>query len=241
MARGGARRDSDGREPRPDFARVVVDGENGLLAEERDGWARALEALVDDPERRDTIGRRARDDVLSAHTTRARALAYREALRGLVDEQPETLTINWVLHAPIAANSGGYRNIFRIASELGSRGHVQRLCVDPVAHLEGLSDQRITEFVDETFGIAANAEVVVGHTRLPAADVSVATFWTTAPIVAQHERSLFRAVLHPGLRAGVLRRRRPIATTRLSGRTTCRCATSASARTSAGGSAGTRD
>jgi glycosyltransferase involved in cell wall biosynthesis len=179
--------------PRPDFTRVVVDGENGLLAEGRDEWERALTALVDDPERRHRIGRRAREDVLRSHTSKALAPSYRHAVRGLLPDQGAPLTINWVLHAPIPRSSGGYRNIFRIAAELGAKGHVQRLCVNPVAHLSGLSDSRIREFVETEFGIPPQAEVVVGHASLPAADVSIATFWNTAPIVADHDESLFKA------------------------------------------------
>jgi glycosyltransferase involved in cell wall biosynthesis len=97
------------------------------------------------------------------------------------------------MHAPIARNSGGYRNIFRIADELGARGHVQRLLVNPVAHLSGLPEEKVREFVDETFGRPANAEIVLGHSDIKAADVSIATFWTTALTAADHTRSLFKA------------------------------------------------
>ena len=180
--------------PRADFTRVIVDGENGVLADDPTAWQTALRTLVDDPKLRREIAERARSDILHAHTSRTRAFDYREALRELLGEEDDRkLAINWVLQAPIAANSGGYRNIFRIAEKLGAKGHVQHLCINPVAHLADMSDEQVRTFVDEMFGIPENADVVIGHSPLPPADVSIATFWSTAPIVAKHDESLFKA------------------------------------------------
>jgi glycosyltransferase involved in cell wall biosynthesis len=181
--------------PRPDFRRVVEDGENGCLAEGREEWKQVLLELVDDSARRGAIGTRARRDVLASHTTKAAAPGYHETWRKLVASADEPLMVNWVMQSPIARNSGGYRNIFRIATELGRRGHRQRICIEPVAHLAGLSDVRIKAFVEESFGMPTGAEVIVGLSRLPVADVSVATFWPTAFTVAAHGQSLFKAYL----------------------------------------------
>lgn len=180
--------------PRPDFQRVIEHGRTGLLADTTQEWENALALLVDDPELRARIGRSARDEVLRSHTTLAAAPRFYEQLRGLspsVDRRP--LTINWFMQSPIAQNSGGYRNIFRIAHELDSRGHRQRFCIDPVAHLSRRAHPEIHEFLDEAFGIPANAELVVGHEGAGAADVSIATFWPTAFSVSEHQQSLFRA------------------------------------------------
>jgi O-antigen biosynthesis protein len=179
--------------PRPDFRRVIGDGQNGLLAETPAEWERALTTLADAPEVRERIGRRAREDALRSHTSRATAPHYYDTLLRVVSDSTAALTINWIMQSPIARTSGGYRNIFRIAHELGSRGHRQRLYIDPVAHLSGLSSRRIRSFIHESFGIPPSAEVVVGHEDVAAADVSIATFWPTAFNVAAHTQSLFKA------------------------------------------------
>jgi glycosyltransferase involved in cell wall biosynthesis len=63
--------------PRPDFARVVDHGRNGLLADTPDEWHEAMEQLVSSPSRRSEVGAEARDDVLSHRTTRASAASVR--------------------------------------------------------------------------------------------------------------------------------------------------------------------
>jgi len=178
----------------PDFVRAVEDQTTGILAEGTEGWSAALLELTADAELRARLGAAARADVLRNHTTRARAAALYETVHGLLagPARSEPLTINFVMLAPIARNSGGYRNIFRIARYLGARGHVVRACIDPVAHLTGMTDDQVRAFVEETFG-PLDVEVVVGHDRIPAADVSVATYWLTAPVVARHAESLFKA------------------------------------------------
>lgn len=181
--------------PRPDFLRVIEPGWNGLVAEGREEWERALAELVDAPADRARIGNRAREDAVHHHTSRAVAARYVETIRTLVANPEAPLTINWMMQSPIARNSGGYRNIFRIGHELGRRAHVQRFCIDPVAHLSGLSNDQIRDFVDESFGFPTNAEVIVGHADTHAADVSIATFWPTAFTVAAHTQSLFKAYL----------------------------------------------
>ena len=180
--------------PRADFLRAIEHGRNGLLAETKEDWERALLELADDADARLSLGETARADVRQHHLTGAQAprlydLVARLACRAGTGEP---LTVNWVLLAPIAQNSGGYRNIFRIADQLALAGHTVRVCVDPVAHLQGLSDREIESFIDEAFR-PIGVEVVVGHDRLPPADVSVATFWKTAATVAQHDGSLFKA------------------------------------------------
>ena len=179
--------------PRPDFERVIQDGVNGFLANHASEWEEKLTSLVDDRDLRQRIGECARTDVLATHTTVARADSYYEAFIDLTpDGSSIPLTINWIMRAPIAQNSGGYRNIFRIATALGQRGHRQRLYVEPIAHFGGLSDKQIYDFISDAFGIPAHAEVVVGHDDIAPADISIATHWPTADAVAAHTRSLFK-------------------------------------------------
>lgn len=59
--------------PRPDFARAIRHGVNGLLADDADAWRRALTELIESPTRRAELGAAARADVLAHGTTAARA------------------------------------------------------------------------------------------------------------------------------------------------------------------------
>ena len=180
--------------PRPDFERVIRDGVNGFLADDTSAWREKLTALVDDPTLRRELGDRARADVLSEHTTLARADSFYSAFSQLLPAPAgNPLAINWIMRAPIAQNSGGYRNIFRIATLLGEKGHRQRLYVESIAHLSGLSAREIEAFIERAFGIPVGAEVVVGHEQIAAADVSIATHWPTAETVVAHTESLFKA------------------------------------------------
>jgi glycosyltransferase involved in cell wall biosynthesis len=70
--------------PRPDFARVIEHGANGLLADGPDSWRSALDELIGSPSRRAELGRAALDDVLARHTTAASAEATASAFRGLL-------------------------------------------------------------------------------------------------------------------------------------------------------------
>lgn len=72
--------------PRPDFARAIEHGRNGLIADSSEEWREALAALIDDRELRQTLGEQARVDVLTHHTTRATAPHAAAALRRLVPD-----------------------------------------------------------------------------------------------------------------------------------------------------------
>jgi glycosyltransferase involved in cell wall biosynthesis len=69
--------------PEPDFARVITDGQNGLLAGEAAEWREALRRLIESPELRAEMGARAAADVRQHHTTNARAAELVGALNDL--------------------------------------------------------------------------------------------------------------------------------------------------------------
>src|SRR5262245_37476031 len=69
--------------PEPDFARVIADGRNGLLAGEAPEWREALRRLIESPELRAEMGARAGADVRQHHTTTARASELGTALSEL--------------------------------------------------------------------------------------------------------------------------------------------------------------
>ncbi len=54
------------------FRHAITDGENGFLAEEAEGWKRSLEKLIESRELRESVGSRARADVLNRYTTTVR-------------------------------------------------------------------------------------------------------------------------------------------------------------------------
>ena len=65
---------------RPDFARVIDSGQNGMLADTASEWEESLRQLVESRELRRTMGRVAAADVRANHTTKARAPLLRRAL-----------------------------------------------------------------------------------------------------------------------------------------------------------------
>jgi glycosyltransferase involved in cell wall biosynthesis len=180
--------------PIPDFQRAITDRTTGMLAGDAAEWHARISELVADPPLRRRIGAAAKQDVVSGHTVRARAAESYERFSSLAgrSESIEPLVVNWVLFSPIAKNSGGYRNILRIAGYLSARGHSVRLCIEPIAHLALLNADEVHEYLEEAFG-PQSSEIILGHRRIPEADVSIATFWRTAETVAAHGSSLFKA------------------------------------------------
>jgi glycosyltransferase involved in cell wall biosynthesis len=178
--------------PRTDFVRVIEPGRTGLLAETPEEWREALLRLAGDAALRRDMGSRAREQILAGHVTRARAPELYRAVSRLAGTGGGPLSVNWMMIAPLPTNSGGYRNIFRIANLLGEAGHDIRFCVEPIVHLEGMSDAEIVAFHEEAFG-PLHGEVVVGSWNAPRADVMIATHWPTAFGVAESNKALFKA------------------------------------------------
>jgi glycosyltransferase involved in cell wall biosynthesis len=65
---------------RPDFVRVIDNGRNGVLADEKHEWQAAVRDLIESPELRREIGARAGEDVREHHTTRSAAPLLAAAL-----------------------------------------------------------------------------------------------------------------------------------------------------------------
>jgi glycosyltransferase involved in cell wall biosynthesis len=176
-----------------DFQRVIESERNGCLVDSREAWRDGLRRLVESPDLRETLGARALDDALANHTTSSAAPTLVEKLKTMRvhDVADRPLTINWVVRAPIAGTGGGYWTIFRLANALGAAGHHVRVYVEPIAHLEGLSDGEIQAFLEKNFGPLA-VQTIVGHERILPADVSIATNWPTAYTVADLQTSAFK-------------------------------------------------
>ena len=182
--------------PRTDFVRAIRPGENGMLADSPDQWREALRILIEEPQRRTEIGRRAYEDVHERHTTKALAATYYERIATASRDRAAgaSLTVNWISRAPIAQTGGGYQVLFRIARSLAESGHRVRMYIEPNDHLAGLSRSQIAAFVEEHFG-PAPFEILVGHEEIGPADATIATNWPTAYTVASHDASLFRFYL----------------------------------------------
>ncbi|MFP6664750.1 MAG: glycosyltransferase family 4 protein [Deltaproteobacteria bacterium] len=102
-----------------------------------------------------------------------------------------SLAINWVMRAPLAERSGSSQTIFRIANEMGRRGHRVRVYVDPVEHLAELSPGQIVDYLERNFGPLA-VEPMIGRRGFSPSDATIATCWRTADSIVQDPRSLFR-------------------------------------------------
>ena len=102
-----------------------------------------------------------------------------------------SLAINWVVRAPIAERSGRSQVVFRIANELGRRGHRVRVYIDPVEHLSRLSPGEIVDYTERYFG-PLFLEPIIGLRTLSDADVAIATCWKSSEFVARDARSLFQ-------------------------------------------------
>jgi glycosyltransferase involved in cell wall biosynthesis len=141
--------------PRADFARVIQDGRNGLLAEGGAQWRDALERLIESPVLRRDIGHNAWQDVQARHTTGAGARRAREAFRSLAGESGP-LTINWLV-GEAAGGDADPLSPRGLARHLAARGHTVRI------HPPAGFDRRIPA-ADVTIATdAGSAAVVAGH------------------------------------------------------------------------------
>lgn len=151
--------------PCPDFARVIEDGRNGLLARTHGEWRGALQTLIESPGLRREVGRNAWEDVRAHHTTGAGARLARKALRSLVNVSNGPLTIDWLVREPSAGEDDDARSPRSLARHLADRGHTVRI------YAASERDRPVA-----------------------AADVTIATDVESAGALAGHEESLFKCL-----------------------------------------------
>lgn len=124
----------------------------------------------------------------------AGAAGLRDSLAWRAGERPSdrSLLLNFAMRAPLAERSGSAQTVFRLANDLGRRGHRVRVFVDPVEHLADFSPGQIVDYIERFFGPLA-VEPVIGRREFGPSDVAIATCWRTARIVATDSGALFRA------------------------------------------------
>ncbi|HXF76662.1 MAG TPA: glycosyltransferase [Methylomirabilota bacterium] len=168
------------------YRNSIRHGDNGFLCRSEEDWVYALSRLIEDADLRQQMGTNARNHVLNTLTTRAQAANFRDVLRVISRGMPgtvgETLSVAFVLRAPIAQVGGGYKVIFQLAHYLARQGHDVHLYVEPVAHLEGRTEAQIIEFCKTYFG-ESPAKIYVGHHSIRPSDIAIATNWPTAFVV----------------------------------------------------------
>ncbi len=102
-------------------------------------------------------------------------------------------SIAFVVRAPIATTSGGYKKIFVLANYLKSRDYDVRVHVEQIAHLADKNEAEIRDYCALHFDIDP-ACVFAGHLGIDPVDIAIATNWPTAPIV--HDLRQVRAKLY---------------------------------------------
>jgi glycosyltransferase involved in cell wall biosynthesis/tetratricopeptide (TPR) repeat protein len=174
---------------------VVRQDVDGILCSDTTDWMRALETLILDRTRRKAIGSEAKRRVEAFSTTTADPSSRQQELQALFKTYatqiaPRKPAIGFVLRAPIAQTGGGYKKIFMLASYLAISYDVT-VYIDPIAHLEGKSDEYIAAFVSENFGFDGT-KVVTGLHRISATDLLIATNWPTVNAVLEHPHARVR-------------------------------------------------
>jgi O-antigen biosynthesis protein len=177
------------------FQVAIQDGVNGKLCGNMSEWEQALRELIANPELRHNLGKAAFEDVGHHYLTRSAATETGNMWQqliggGLLTERP--LSIAFVLRAPIAQTGGGYKKIFQLAHYLANQGHDVHLYVEPIAHLAGLSLDKIRLFCEENFGKSA-ATIHRGHGNILDSDVAIATNWPTAYVVEKLTNTRFKS------------------------------------------------
>jgi glycosyltransferase involved in cell wall biosynthesis/2-polyprenyl-3-methyl-5-hydroxy-6-metoxy-1,4-benzoquinol methylase len=165
---------------------VMRHGENGFLCKGEAEWFQCLTQLVENTDLQRQMGDRARTVALEELTTRRQVLNCSRVLNQIYRANccrfANTLSIAFVLRAPIAQVGGGYKVIFFLAHYLARQGHDVHVYVEAIAHLEGKTEAEILEFCRSYFG-ESSAKIHVGHDAIQSSDIAIATNWPTAFVV----------------------------------------------------------
>jgi glycosyltransferase involved in cell wall biosynthesis len=185
------------------YRTAITHGENGFLARDTGEWVAALETLVTDGSLRRAVGRWAREDVLRRYTSEARGRDLvaalneilspgeaAEAVRPIANAEAESsqttadvpLVINWLVGESIKG-SGGHMDVFRTVNFLADFGHQQNVYFVPHEHWGDKGDAEVEAAVRDDF-FALKANVYRWNGQVQDADLTVATFWTTAYMAA---------------------------------------------------------
>jgi glycosyltransferase involved in cell wall biosynthesis len=191
---------------------AIAHGENGSLVSGTGEWIAALESLIINESLRQSMGQRAREDVCRRYTSEARSrdlIAILNEIRSLgpigsmhaipvmdittvAEPEAETelqaptsvpLVINWVVGEAIKG-SGGHMDIFRTINFLADFGHQQNVYFMPHEHWGNKGDAEVEAVVREDF-FALKANVYRWNGQVQDADLTIATFWTTAYVVIE--------------------------------------------------------
>lgn len=96
--------------------------------------------------------------------------------------------INWLI-PDFGIGSGGHLNIFRFISMLEKRGYKNNICL--VGEHRHTSELKAKELIDKHF-FKLNANVYFGIEKLPEAEFSFATGWTTAYFLRSFPRTHYK-------------------------------------------------
>ncbi len=166
------------------FAQAISEGENGILAGTSTEWKRALQLLIEQPEKRLAMGEAARLTVAQRYSPEARTSDLAKILKQIgcgeriTGSAAALLKLNWLIPEPFPG-AGGDMGIFRIIRYLAEFGHDCRVYVVAYDLMNDFDSERVRKYIHEHFGpTRAHYERWDGVVR--DADATFATFWPTA-------------------------------------------------------------
>lgn len=175
------------------YQSLVVDGENGYLAGDHDGWVQALSALIESVDLRARVGSAARRDVERRCGPDAAALEVIRTLTAILATDsaatyaayadfhasvPALARVEWLVPAPFAG-SGGHNDIFQVAARLRERGFEILADIDVSGQPKLADRERLHRLVDEHF-VPLEAEIRPDWREGRNADVIFSTLWSSA-------------------------------------------------------------
>lgn len=171
------------------FRDAIQNGENGFLAKGDAEWIDKLQKLLNAPELRDAMGKKAYQQVSQVYFpekigNQAKA-AYDQVLAMALKKSMDRdhLRVSIVIPEPFEG-AGGHRNIFRVARAFTQQGHKVTIYIDgPSGRF--LRNSSIKKFVTKAF-FETNAEFCLDSEQIEPCDLLIATHWHTAYIVQKY-------------------------------------------------------